>query len=53
MKNWQTTIMGGVPGIGVVIDGIMTKNWGQVAGGIGLILVAIFAKDAGKTGEGF
>lgn len=53
MFNWKTTVFGGVPGLGMIVDGIMTKNWGQVAGGIGLLLVAVFAKDAGKSGEQF
>jgi hypothetical protein len=53
MRNWKTTLFGGAPGLGMIVDGIMTKNWGQVAGGVGLVLVSIFAKDAGTTGEGF
>lgn len=50
MKNWKTTVFGGTPGAGLIIDGIMSKNWAQVAGGVGLLLVAIFAKDGNVTG---
>jgi len=50
MKNWKTTLFGGVPGLGIIIDGIISQNWPQVAGGVGLLLVAIFAKDSDVTG---
>ena len=51
MDNLKTTILGGSPAIYMIIDGIANKDWGKVAGGVGLLLVSIFAKDAGKTKE--
>jgi hypothetical protein len=50
LANWKTTFFGGVPGLGIIIDGVMSKNWPQVAGGVGLLLVSLFAKDSNVTG---
>lgn len=53
MKNWKTTLFGGVPGLGIIIEGVITQNWSNVAMGVGLLLTAIFANDAGTSGTEF
>lgn len=53
MNNWKTTLFGGIPGIGIIIEGITTQNWNNVVMGVGLLLTAIFAKDAGTSGTEF
>jgi hypothetical protein len=50
ITSWKTSLFGGVPGLGIIIDGIIAKNWAQVAGGVGLLLVSVFAKDSNVSG---
>lgn len=53
MKNWKTTLFGGTSGVMIAIAGILTQNWSDVVLGIGMILVGLFAKDAGVSGTDF
>ena len=47
VKNATTTIAGLSAGLPILIDGISHKDIGKITTGVGMILVGIFAKDAG------
>lgn len=52
LTNWKTTLFGGVPGAALIVNGITTKNWLELIGGIGTLLTALFAKDYNVSGAG-
>ena len=45
LKNIKTSVFGAVAGLPVLIDGIVTKDITKILGGIGALLVGLFAKD--------
>lgn len=45
-KNIKTSVFGAVAGLPIIIDGIGTKDITKILGGIGALLVGLFAKDA-------
>jgi hypothetical protein len=48
LDNLKTTIFGAVAGLPLIIEGIVSKDWNKLLEGIGILLVGIYAKDAGK-----
>lgn len=50
LKSWKTTVFGGVPGLAMMVEGVQSKNYGIALGGLGILLVSIFAKDHNVTG---
>lgn len=48
LDNLKTTIFGAVAGLPLIIEGIVSKDWNKLLEGIGIFLVGIYAKDAGK-----
>jgi hypothetical protein len=53
MKNWKTTLFGGITAIGsylITIDDAILKTVGQVLVVLGPVLLGIFAKDTNVTG---
>jgi hypothetical protein len=52
MKNWLTTLFGGVAGVPQIIEGLMSKpiNWSLVITGVSTILLGLVAKDYNTTG---
>lgn len=50
MKNWKTTVGGGIPAVSIIVNGVATHDWPQVLFGVGLLLVSFFAKDFDVTG---
>ena len=48
IKNWLTTVFGGVAGIPQIVEAVSTKpiNWQLLITGIATLLLGIFAKDA-------
>jgi len=49
IKNIKTTIFGAVAGLPILIDGIAHKDLAKIFGGIGTLLVGLFAKDANNN----
>lgn len=49
LSNFKTTFGGGIPAVGMIIQGISEKNWVTVAGGVGLLMVSLFASDYSVT----
>lgn len=48
LENVKTSLFGAVAGLPVIWEGAMANDWKLVLAGIGMLLVGIFAKDAGK-----
>ena len=46
LNNIKTTIFGAVAGLPLLIDGIASKDFAKIFGGIGALLTGLFAKDA-------
>lgn len=56
MKNWKTTAVGAIGAVAVNVGPMLqggTFNLKDFLAGLALALIGFFAKDAGKTGEGF
>jgi hypothetical protein len=51
INNIKTTIFGAVAGLPLLIDGIANKDIAKIFGGIGTLLVGLFAKDATTDGK--
>lgn len=53
LKNWLTTLFGGVPGLGLIIMGAMANpiDWTKIMEGVGLLLTGAAAKDFNVTGR--
>lgn len=51
IRSWVTTVFGGVAGVPTIMVGLEQSNWAMVAGGVGMLLVGLFARDAGKSSE--
>lgn len=49
VTSWKSTLVGGIPGLGMIVDGIATKNYGMAAGGLGLLLVSMFVNEHGEA----
>jgi hypothetical protein len=45
MKNIKTTLFGALPGLGVLVHGIASKNWIEAIAGAGQFLGFLFSKD--------
>jgi len=47
LKNWFTTLFGGIAGVPQIFEGLTTKpiNWTLVITGIGTLLLGLTAKD--------
>jgi hypothetical protein len=53
MKNWKTTLFGGITAAGMGLattDDAILKTIGQILAVLGPVLMGIFAKDANVTG---
>lgn len=54
MKNWKTTLTGVLAASGQILPLFgLPAELGTAISTIGLFLIGLFAKDAGKTGEQF
>jgi len=45
LNNIKTTVFGAVAGLPLLVDGIVSKDIAKILGGIGTLLVGLFAKD--------
>jgi hypothetical protein len=45
LNNIKTTVFGALAGLPLLVDGIATKDLTKILGGVGTLLVGLFAKD--------
>lgn len=50
LRNWVTTVLGGIAGSALVLAGIEKHDWWLIIGGIALALAGAAAKDARRGG---
>jgi hypothetical protein len=52
MKNWLTSLFGGIAGVPQIVEGAMSKpvNWALIISGISTVILGLVAKDYNTTG---
>jgi hypothetical protein len=52
MKNWLTSLFGGIAGVPQIVEGAMSKpvNWALIISGISTVILGLVAKDYNTGG---
>lgn len=45
-RNIKTSLFGAVAGLPLIVEGVVSKDWGKIATGLGTLLIGLFAKDS-------